>query len=143
MYNQKEYFSVTNKDLNFDDLNQAKEDEILHNDETVGLIEDEVNTTKKVNVKELVKKIINDNVPDKLKKPIIKKKILTRPDFDAVISVEESRAAKKLESEINDEKNKDISKSITITLYGISFALLIGLFLFFYYKKKIPSQMLH
>ena len=143
MYNQKEYFSVTNKDLNFDDLNQAKEDEILHNEETVGLIEDEVSTTKKVNVKEMVKKIINDNVPHKLKKPIIKKKILTRPDFDAVISVEESRAAKKLESEINDEKNKDISKSITITLYGLSFLLSVGLFLFFYYKKKIPSQMLH
>jgi hypothetical protein len=143
MYNQKEYFSVINKDLNFDNLNQAKEDEIQHNDETVDLVEDEATTTKKVNIKDMVKKIINDNVPHELKKPIIKKKILTRPDFDATISVEESRAAKKLKLEINDEKNKDISKSITITLYGISFALLVGLFLFFYYKKKIPSQMLH
>jgi ATP-dependent Zn protease len=82
----------------------------------------------------LIKKII---------KPIKKKRVLTRKDFDDIQSVDEVNANKKLESQIKDEKNKDTSKSITIILYGISFALLVGLFLYFYDKKKVNTQMLH
>jgi len=152
MYNQKEYFSVINsndsnknlnKDFSIGKLNQAEDDEIDHKEETEELSVEELYITEEVIKKELIKKIINDDVLHGLKRPIIKKKVLTRTDFDDIKSVDEVKAAKELESEIDDETSKDTIKSITIILSGISFTLLVGLFLFFYYKKKSPSQMLH
>ena len=134
MYNQKEYFSVTNKDFNIGDSSQAEDDEIDHREETTNISDEDQSLIKEVKEEVLIKKIL---------KPIKKKRVLTRKDFDDIQSVDEVNANKKLESEINDEKNKDTSKSITIILYGISFALLVGLFLYFYNKKKVNTQMLH
>lgn len=134
MYNQKEYFSVTNKDFSIGNSSQAEDDEIDHNEETRNQSDEERSLTKEIKESVLIKKI---------KKPIKKKRVLTRKDFDDIQSVDEVNANKKLESEINDEKNKDTSKSITIILYGISFAVLVGLFLYFYNKKKPNTQMLH
>ena len=145
MYNQKEYFSVTNKDFSnkdfsIGDSSQAEKDEIDHKEETHNLSDEERSITKEIKERVLIKKI---NKPiKKIIKPIKKKRVLTRKDFDDIQSVDEVNANKKLESEINDEKNKDTSKSITIILYGISFALLVGLFLYFYNKKKPNTQML-
>ena len=134
MYNQKEYFSVTNKDFSIGNSSQAEDDEIDHNEETRNQSDEERSLTKEIKESVLIKKI---------KKPIKKKRVLTRKDFDNIQSVDEVNANKKLESQIHDEKNKDTSKSITIILYGISFALLVGLFLYFYNKKKVNTQMLH
>jgi hypothetical protein len=144
MYNQKEYFSVTNKDFSNKDFsigNSSQADEIDHNEETRNQSDEERSLTKEIKESVLIKKI---NKPiKKINKPIKKKRVLTRKDFDDIQSVDEVNANKKLESEINDEKNKDTSKSITIILYGISFAVLVGLFLYFYNKKKVNTQMLH
>jgi|UniRef100_A0A6C0IV48 ATP-dependent Zn protease len=134
MYNQKEYFSVTNKDFNIGDSSQAEDDEIDHREETTDISDEDQSLIKEVKEEVLIKKIL---------KPIKKKRVLTRKDFDNIQSVDEVNANKKLESQIHDEKNKNTSKSITIILYGISFALLVGLFLYFYNKKKVNTQMLH
>ena len=134
MYNQKEYFSVTNKDFNIGDSSQAEDDEIDHREETTDISDEDQSLIKEVKEEVLIKKIL---------KPIKKKRVLTRKDFDNIQSVDEVNANKKLESQIHDEKNKNTSKSITIILYGISFALLVGLFLYLYNKKKVNTQMLH
>jgi hypothetical protein len=41
MYNQKEYFSVTNKDFNIGDSSQAEDDEIDHREETTDISDED------------------------------------------------------------------------------------------------------